>query len=610
MPNTGVKYPATVSTIQETGDDNNWVSPSSVGADDAAYASITAATFDAGDVSYLLRATNLSMGVPTASTIDGILVEIERYYAGGLVEDVDVVLTKDGINRVGSDYSTGADFTTSPAIVSFGGATNKWGTTWTPAEVNATTFGVFYKMGAVGNNADGFVDFIRVTVYYTAWVVPTVETVGAPGVGPTTATLQGNITATGGENPTVRGFDYGTTISYGSAVTESGSFDVGYYELQATGLTANTLYHFRAKAQNSMGWGYGADMEFTTPAAGSTETLRPDATGDEENIPFSTSGAGLHWSDVDEAVSDSDTTRVYKSSVDDNWTRDLYNLPPHTGTGTINSITVYANCRASATATQTGLKIAIKTGGTAYEGSEQTIAGSYTLYSSQWTVNPQTSAAWTWAQIDALQIGENLRRSGGTINSLCTQVYVVVDYTAAPILKIINETEQLNEALIKARSLVRRIAETEQLTEALIKARSLVRRIAETIQLAEGIVRLKAMTRIINETSQIIEGIIRRKTMTRIINETEQLTEAQNRRKSIVRIIAETEQLNEALIKARSLVRRIAEALEIIEGIIRRKTMTRIINETISLLETRLKPRSSATSRGASDRQHKGRNFY
>src|SRR3990167_8032353 len=109
MADTGVKYPATVSTTQETGDDNDWVSASNVGGDDATYASITHATFDNGDVSYLLRATNFSMGVPAGATIDGIKVEIERYYANGQVIDVDVNLTKNGTARVGSDYSTGAN---------------------------------------------------------------------------------------------------------------------------------------------------------------------------------------------------------------------------------------------------------------------------------------------------------------------------------------------------------------------------------------------------------------------------------------------------------------------------------------------------------------------
>ena len=44
-----------------------------------------------------------------------------------------------------------------------------WGTTWTAAEINAATFGIYF---AVGNNhnkqsSTASVDFIRVTVYYT-----------------------------------------------------------------------------------------------------------------------------------------------------------------------------------------------------------------------------------------------------------------------------------------------------------------------------------------------------------------------------------------------------------------------------------------------------------
>ena len=166
MANSGVKYPATTSTIQESGDDNDWTTPSNVGANDGSYAQITAASFDSPDVSYLLRTTNYSMGVPADAVIDGIVVEIERHYADGICYDVDVNLTKDGTTRVGSDYSAGANFLLADTIVSFGGATDKWGTTWTAAEVNASTFGLFYKMGAGAANADGFLDFIRITVYY------------------------------------------------------------------------------------------------------------------------------------------------------------------------------------------------------------------------------------------------------------------------------------------------------------------------------------------------------------------------------------------------------------------------------------------------------------
>lgn len=188
MADTGVKYPTGFSTIKETGDDNDWVNPSNVGADDAAYAYITAATFDSGDVSYLLQVIGfgtypLYMNIPAGATIDGIKVEIERYYANGQVIDVDVCLTKDGSARVGDDKSAGANFPTSPAVTSFGGATDKWGTTWTAAEVNAETFGVLYKMGASANDADGYVDFIRITVYYTVTAQTSYQTITATAIG-------------------------------------------------------------------------------------------------------------------------------------------------------------------------------------------------------------------------------------------------------------------------------------------------------------------------------------------------------------------------------------------------------------------------------------------
>ena len=179
MADTGVKYPATVSTIQETGDDNDWTTPAEVVSDNGVYGEITAASFDANDLSYLLRATNPSMGVPAGATINGILVEIERHYANGTVADEDVCLTKDGSARVGDDKSTAAAFPTADAITSFGGATDLWGTTWTADEINAATFGVLYKMKATGANADGFVDFIRITVYYTPGLTAVGDTVQA-----------------------------------------------------------------------------------------------------------------------------------------------------------------------------------------------------------------------------------------------------------------------------------------------------------------------------------------------------------------------------------------------------------------------------------------------
>jgi hypothetical protein len=150
------------------------------------------------------------------------------------------------------------------------------------------------------------------------------------------------------------------------------------------------------------------------------ETLRPNAAGDETSIPTQTPSSGYHWDKVDEASQDGSSTEVVNDTTD--YQRDLYNLPVHSGSGTINFIKVY-DC-VKRTSAQGRLKVNIKTGGTIYEGSERSLSTNYDLYSEQWSTNPKTSAAWTWDDIDDLQIGANIKYAR------LTQVYVEVDYTA------------------------------------------------------------------------------------------------------------------------------------------------------------------------------------
>ena len=107
--------------------------------------------------------------------------------------------------------------------------------------------------------------------------VPTVTTNTAGGVTSSSATLNGNITATGGQNADLRGFEWGTTSgSYPNGCTDAGvncegtsgsyAYGVGVFSKAVTGLSPSTTYYFRAKARNSAGWGRGSEMSFTTPA--------------------------------------------------------------------------------------------------------------------------------------------------------------------------------------------------------------------------------------------------------------------------------------------------------------------------------------------------------
>jgi uncharacterized protein (TIGR02145 family) len=94
---------------------------------------------------------------------------------------------------------------------------------------------------------------------------PTVNTFGATNITSTAATLTGDVIAN--NLPTVVTFEYGTTTNYGQNVTSELSPASGDTITSAittiTGLTCGT-YHFRIRAENSLGVAYGNDMTFNT----------------------------------------------------------------------------------------------------------------------------------------------------------------------------------------------------------------------------------------------------------------------------------------------------------------------------------------------------------
>jgi len=155
------------------------------------------------------------------------------------------------------------------------------------------------------------------------------------------------------------------------------------------------------------------------------ETLRPSAAGDETAIA-GVSGAATHWQAVDEASPDDATTYVREWGT--SYKRDLYNLDDHSvGSGTINSVTIYFRILSDEKTAYA--KPSQKSGATVTDGTEVTQGASWATKSQQYTTNPATSAAYSWAEIDALQVGVSLKTSVSGWEARCTQVYVEVDYT-------------------------------------------------------------------------------------------------------------------------------------------------------------------------------------
>jgi hypothetical protein len=104
-----------------------------------------------------------------------------------------------------------------------------------------------------------------------AWIftnpAPSVVTGSATGVAQGVATLNATVNPAG-EEVTACSLEYGTTVSYGSAVPcavspGSGSVPVAV-SASAVGLVANTVYHYRVSAAGRGGDSYGEDQAFRT----------------------------------------------------------------------------------------------------------------------------------------------------------------------------------------------------------------------------------------------------------------------------------------------------------------------------------------------------------
>jgi hypothetical protein len=167
----------------------------------------------------------------------------------------------------------------------------------------------------------------------------------------------------------------------------------------------------------------------------STVILRPNAVGDETNITEEVSTGAAHWSVVDEVIADELTTYLMEGTIA-SYKRDLYKIGSTAVSGIISGITVTARCAIGGAnpPDRKSMKITMKTGGTVYEGDEETLSEvAWANFTKAWATNPQTGKAWTFIDIASLQIGISMRNghsSTSTVKSVCTQIFVTVSYTS------------------------------------------------------------------------------------------------------------------------------------------------------------------------------------
>lgn len=165
-----------------TSSSSDWFFPDEA---DGAPDSLCATATQTGEVILL---TNFGFSLPAGATIDGIEVEAKggRENGGNLT----LRLTKDGSNTVGSarNASLGSSLTcASTTFAGAGGTSDLWGTTWSEAEVESSSFGVIAT-----STAASVLDAVRITITFTAPDTPTATSTATQ-----TATATATPTATG-----------------------------------------------------------------------------------------------------------------------------------------------------------------------------------------------------------------------------------------------------------------------------------------------------------------------------------------------------------------------------------------------------------------------------
>jgi phosphodiesterase/alkaline phosphatase D-like protein len=135
--------------------------------------------------------------------------------------------------------------------------------------VTGLTIDTTYHYRVVGQNAQGTTYGADMTFITSAPAAPTVTTDAATRVLQDGATLNGTVNANNADTTVT--FEYGLTTAYGSTVTADQSPVIGSADTPVSaaisGLTVNTLYHYRAVGVNANGTVNGADMIFTTSTA-------------------------------------------------------------------------------------------------------------------------------------------------------------------------------------------------------------------------------------------------------------------------------------------------------------------------------------------------------
>jgi len=144
---------------------NAWSNVNNVAAEDGVRAT---ASVGIGFPTHYLKATNFGFAIPTTATINGITMRMVRHSTSGTGVDNSVKLVQGG-SITGDNKATALGWPNGGGSDTYGGVADLWGLTWTPADINASNFGIAISAIGTGTDTAGL-DFVSITITYTPGV--------------------------------------------------------------------------------------------------------------------------------------------------------------------------------------------------------------------------------------------------------------------------------------------------------------------------------------------------------------------------------------------------------------------------------------------------------
>ncbi len=144
-----------------------WTSPDKAKTNDNNFATVS---LNNSSITHYLKASNFGFSIPAGSTILGIKVTITRKNSSSsnTVKDYQVRLIKSDGSILATEKALSTNWSTTNTAIPYGGATDLWNASWSPTDINSTSFGVVLSVISNGGSSSrtASVDSIQIEVTY------------------------------------------------------------------------------------------------------------------------------------------------------------------------------------------------------------------------------------------------------------------------------------------------------------------------------------------------------------------------------------------------------------------------------------------------------------